>query len=70
MRNFGGVTCNAGHVHKNERSADDCEQRREDRAAVLAARETDQIHLIAPEFAEHGGSYFVSRQRKASKRRA
>lgn len=70
MSGFGEITCNAGHVHKNERSADDCEQRRMERTAVLAAREANQINLVAPEFAEHGGSYFISRRRKASGKRA
>lgn len=60
------ITCNAGHVHKNGRSADACELRRVERAEIAAERAEDRVHLIAPEFAEHGGSYYVNRRRKAS----
>ena len=63
------VTCNAGHVHKNTRSADACEQRRTERSEVVEFREQEQVKLIAPEFAEHGGAYFVSRRKKAWRNR-
>lgn len=59
------ITCNAGHVHKTPRSADACEKRRTEKAEVVAAKQSDRVALIAPEFAEHGGSYYVNRRRKS-----
>lgn len=63
----GEIECGAGHMHKSEKSADECDRKQADRART--ARRSERMTLIDPESGEHGGAYFIPRSKKVALRR-
>lgn len=65
----GEIECGSGHVHKSERSADECDRKQLAKSAAKTSRRLQAMTLIDPENGEHGGAYFVARANKVSFRR-